>query len=99
MDFKALGERLGLDEDEYRELIELFIETGGSDYQKVLDGLAAGDADLVRNSAHTIKGASGNLGLLEVSDAAACIEACAMNHRLDQVGQAVETLKSQLEAI
>jgi HPt (histidine-containing phosphotransfer) domain-containing protein len=99
MDFKVLGEQLGLDEDEYRELIELFIDSGGSDYQKVLDGLASGDADLVRSSAHTIKGASGNLGLMEVCDVASAIEVCAMNHQLDQVGQAVEKLKSQFEAI
>ena len=28
MDFKAMGANLGLDEDEFRELIDLFMETG-----------------------------------------------------------------------
>lgn len=99
MDFKALGEQLGLDEDEYRELIDLFIESGGDDYQKLLDGVAAGDANVVRNSAHTIKGASGNLGLLEVSEVASSIEASAMENNLDDIGEAVEQLKIQFEAI
>jgi HPt (histidine-containing phosphotransfer) domain-containing protein len=99
MNFKELGEKLGLEEDEYRELIELFIETGGADYQKLLEGLAAGNADQVRSSAHTIKGASGNLGLLDVSEVASSIEASAMNHQLEKAGNAVDTLKRQFEAI
>jgi len=99
MDFKALGEQLGLDEDEYRELIDLFIASGGDDYKKLLDGVASGDADAVRNSAHTIKGASGNLGLLEVSEVASSIETSAMENKLDDIGQAIEQLKTQFEAI
>ncbi len=99
MNFKALGEQLGLDEEEYRELIDLFIESGGADYQKLLDGVAAGDADTVCSCAHTIKGASGNLGLLDVSAVASLIEERAMNHKLEDIGQAVETLKTQFDAI
>ncbi len=99
MNFKALGEQLGLDEEEYRELIDLFIESGGADYQKLLEGVAAGDADTVRRCAHTIKGASGNLGLLEVSEVASSIEESAMNNKLEDIGQAVEKLKTQFGAI
>lgn len=99
MNFKALGEQLGLEEDEYRELIDLFIASGGSDYQNLLAAVTAGDVDQVRNSAHTIKGASGNLGLIEVSETAAAIETSAMNDQLDDIGHALETLKTQFDAI
>jgi HPt (histidine-containing phosphotransfer) domain-containing protein len=99
MNFKEMGANLGLEEDEYRELVELFVESGSSDFKNIVDGLAAGDADKVMRSAHTIKGASGNLGLADVSDVARAIEERAMKNRLDDLDQSVQTLKGQFEII
>lgn len=99
MNFKELGANLGLEEDEYRELIELFVRSGGADFENLLAGLAAGDADKVMRSAHTIKGASGNLGLADVSAVAKTIEESAMDNRLDHLESSVQTLKSQFEII
>ncbi len=99
MNFKELGESLGLEEDEYRELIELFIVTGTADFEKIQTAMAAKDADTVMRSAHTIKGAAGNLGLLEVSETAKIIEEQADNNQLDNLTQAVETLKTQFDEI
>ena len=99
MNFKELAENLGLEEDEYRELIELFIETGTADFHKIESGLASSDADQVMRSAHTIKGAAGNLGLADVSDVAKTIEENASNNQLEGLDQAVSTLRTQFEAI
>jgi HPt (histidine-containing phosphotransfer) domain-containing protein len=99
MNFKELAENLGLEEDEYRELIDLFIQSGGGDLQKVVEGVAAGDADQVMRAAHTIKGAAGNLGLVDVSAAAKVIEARATNNQLNDLTQAVHTLEEQFQAI
>ncbi len=99
MNFQELAENLGLEIDEYRELIELFIETGSADFQKILDGMAGGDAEQVMRSAHTIKGASGNLGLMDVSETAKIIEENATDNKLDGLDETVAILKSQFEAI
>lgn len=99
MNIKELAENLGLEEDEYRELVELFIDTGGADFQKIESGLAKGDADQVMRSAHTLKGAAGNLGFTEISDLAKLIEENADNNILEGLEQAVSTLRSQLESI
>lgn len=99
MNFKKLGENLGLEEDEYRELVDLFIMTGTEDFQKIKAGLASDDVDLVARSAHTIKGASGNLGLMAVSETAKFIEDRAVEKRLDSLDEAVQTMKRQLEEI
>ncbi|RJQ83943.1 MAG: Hpt domain-containing protein [Desulfobacteraceae bacterium] len=99
MDFKALGDNLGLDEDEYRELIDLFIQSGGLDLVKLEQALTMGDADQVMRCAHTIKGASGNLGLTAVSAAARRIEEQSMHNRLEGLEEALRTLKFQFEAI
>ena len=92
MNFKELGENLGLEEEEYRELIELFVESGSADYQRLLSALAAGDADQVMRSAHTIKGASLNLGLAEVGALAKNIEQKAGNAQIDRLTALVQAL-------
>jgi len=99
MNFKELGDRLGLEEDEYRELIDLFIEAGGADFQRLQDALSDSDVEVVRRSAHTIKGASGNLGLHEVSAVASTIEMSAEKNQLDDLQPAVQKLKGQFEII
>ncbi len=99
MNFQELAENLGLEIDEYKELIDLFIDTGSADFQKIQEGLVSRDADQVMRSAHTIKGAAGNLGLMDVSATAKVIEENASNNRLDDISQAVQTLKTQIGAI
>ncbi len=99
MNFQELAENLGLEVDEYRELIELFVDTGSADFQKIQAGMAGSDADQVMRSAHTIKGAAGNLGLMDVSDTAKIIEENATNNQLDGLDEAIDTLKAQFETI
>jgi HPt (histidine-containing phosphotransfer) domain-containing protein len=99
MNFKKFADNLGLEEDEYRELVELFIETGAADFEKIESGLANRDADQVMRSAHTIKGAAGNLGLTQISDLAKLIEQHADSNTLDGLDQAVSTLRCQFESI
>lgn len=99
MNFKELGADLGLEEDEYKELVELFAESGSSDFNTLQEAMATGDAEKVMRSAHTIKGASGNLGLTDVSETARIIEEGALNNQLADVSSAVQILKKHFEAI
>jgi HPt (histidine-containing phosphotransfer) domain-containing protein len=99
MNFKELAENLGLEVDEYRELIELFVDTGAADFKKIDEGMSNRDSELVMRSAHTIKGAAGNLGLMEVSETAGIIEENANNNNMDGLNDTVDVLKTQFEAI
>lgn len=99
MNFQELADNLGLEVDEYRELIELFIDTGATDFQTIQEALAGGNSEQVMRSAHTIKGAAGNLGLMDVSETAKNIEDCASNNQLDSIHTALQILKTQLDAI
>jgi HPt (histidine-containing phosphotransfer) domain-containing protein len=99
MNFIELAENLGLEEDEFRELVELFIETGTADFKKIETAMAERDADQVMRSAHTIKGAAGNLGFMEISDLANLIEENAGNNTLEGLDQAVSSLRSHFESI
>ncbi len=99
MNFNALAENLGLEVDEYRELIELFVDTGTADFLKIQEAMANSDAEQVMRSAHTIKGAAGNLGLMDVSEVARTIEEGAINNQLDGLTPAVHSLKAHFDAI
>lgn len=99
MDFKELGESLGLEEDEYRELVELFVDSGSAEFSKLKDAVSTNDLEQIRRSAHTIKGAAGNLGLMDVHEEAKKIEASADNGKTDDLADAVQVMGGQIQAI
>ena len=99
MNFKQLGENLGLEEDEYRELIELFIDTGSSEFDRLKAALTASDFEQIARSAHTIKGAAGNLGLTDVQGVASTIEKGASAQDSQALAEAMDTLGEKFKAI
>ncbi|GAB6908644.1 putative Hpt domain protein [Desulfosarcina cetonica] len=99
LNFSELAERIGLDESDYRELVELFVETGMADYSQLKTALDDGDNQQVARSAHTISGASGNLGLMQVHEVAKRVERAASEGHLDNLPADVATLKALLDDI
>jgi HPt (histidine-containing phosphotransfer) domain-containing protein len=99
MNFKELGEKIGLEEDEYRELVELFMETGMADYDCLKTAFEAGDAQQVARRAHTIQGAAGNMGIMNVHEVAKRIERAAVDNRLDSVGAELDGLKGLFDEV
>ena len=99
MNFKALGEKIGLEEDEYRELVELFLETGMADHDRLTCAFDAGDAQQVARSAHTIQGAAGNMGIMNVHDVAKQIELAAVENQLGSISGEVDSLKGLFDEI
>jgi len=87
MNFKELAENLYLEEDEYLELLELFLETGAADLKKCRAAIAAGDAEQAARAIHTFKGSSGNMGLTELYEAAIAAEKDIKNGELEQGAQ------------
>lgn len=99
MNFKELGEQIGLDEEEYQELAELFLDTGRVDFDELKTALADADADEVSRRAHTLSGASGNLGMMGIHEVAKRIEMAAINHQLDSVPADVDALDGLFDEI
>jgi HPt (histidine-containing phosphotransfer) domain-containing protein len=99
MNFKELGERLGLDEDEYRELIELFVETGMTDFDKLKQAVETDDMEQIAQSAHTIAGASGNLGLMDMHKVAKQIELQAGENKKEKLAHATQELKLMFDEV
>lgn len=99
MDIKALAEDLGLDEEDYRELLDLFVETGKADLEKLNAAIAAGDLQQGTFAAHSLKGAAGNIGLAEFSDTASFIEEATRRGSFEGVVEAAQVLGDSMGRI
>ena len=99
MDIKALADNLGLEEDEYLELVDLLVETGMVDLSKLESAVGAGDAEKAAKAAHSIKGASGNLGLMDIYELAKTIEGEIRNHHLELIEPWVKEIREKLETL
>ena len=99
MNIKELAEDLGLEEGEYMEWIELFIDRGMSDLDELEAAVGAGDSEKAANAVHSIKGASGNLGLMEFHGTAKKIEDEAKSGNLEGTTESIQALQKEMEGI
>ena len=99
MNIKESAEKLGLEEDEYLELIELFMDTGMVDLEKLSSAIEKGNAEEAMQAAHSLKGASSSLGLMEIHNLALKSEDEARNNSLDGIAESVQKLREQLNSL
>ena len=99
MQVRELAENLGLDVEDFNEIFELYMETTVSDLKELKAALQAGDAEKVHQEAHSIKGASGNLGLNELFELAKEIDDRARVNSLDGLGKLVQDFYEKYERL
>lgn len=92
MEFEKLAQSLGLDLEDIRELFELYVETTTTDLAELKGAIEANDAQLAHSKAHSIKGASGNLGLDEMYSLAKEIDDRARENSLDGLEGLIQAL-------
>ncbi len=99
MNLKDLALELGMEQDEMRELLEIFIESSESDLVKLKQALIEGDAKQVADAAHSIKGASANLGFMDIFSVAKNLEQKARENSLEGLADEVHILKDRLSLL
>ncbi len=99
MDFKHLAEQLEMDETDFMELIDLFVDTTRRDIAGIRAALSAGDAVGAASGAHSIKGASGNLGLDELFVMAREMEMLAKKGSLDDFEDRIRAVETRVNAL
>ena len=99
MKLEKIAERLGLDVEDIRELLELYMETTTSDLAELKRAIEAKDAQLAHIKAHSIKGASGNLGLDEMYYPAKEIDDRARANSLDGLENMVQVLQEKFNSL
>jgi len=99
MNLKELGESLGLDEEEYLEMIDLFFESGGADLKKIEAAVADGDAARGYAASHSLKGSAGSLGLTTVYEQTILIDDKLRCGDLDGVAEMVVSLRKEYDQL
>jgi HPt (histidine-containing phosphotransfer) domain-containing protein len=99
MNLKELALELGMEQDEMRELLVIFIESSESDLVKLKQALIEGDAKQVADAAHSIKGSSANLGFMDIFSVAKNLEQKARENSLEGLADEVHILKDRLSSI
>ena len=99
METTKLPENIGVDVEDFKELFELYMETTSSDLEQLKAALNAGDAENVHEKAHSIKGASGSLGLNELYETAKAIDDRARANSLDGLENMVQSFSERYEKL
>ncbi len=101
---EELAEELGIDREDVAEFVLVFLDyTENEDLPALLEGINLKDPEVVRKRAHSIKGASLNLMLPEISSLSGQLEKKAAAGNLDDslslYANIVEKMKVIREAL
>ncbi|MFZ0450094.1 MAG: Hpt domain-containing protein [Desulfatiglandaceae bacterium] len=99
MNIKKLAEGLGLEEEEYMEILELLVDSGIADIVSLEAAAGNNDAEEAVKAAHSLKGAAANMGLVELSEIAKVIEFKAREQDLTDMEENIKLLKVEFEPI
>lgn len=99
MNISNLAHNLGIETQDYKSLVELFLQTTSDDLQKLDSAIAERDTSRVSQIAHHIKGAAANLELQKIAAAVRKAEQCAKKSDLSEASRAVRNIGAELEAL
>ena len=99
MNLKDLGNHLEMEEEEFLELIELFLDTSTSDLNHLQSAVEKGEGLNAVKAAHSIKGAAANLGMTELYELAKRIEIAAQRNQFDRTPEWILTLRRLLDQV
>lgn len=99
MDFKKIAQSLDLEEDEYMDLVRLFVETTEVNLQDLESSINTKDSEAVFKMAHKIKGAAFNLEMTDVANLAKEIEMKGKSNQLTDISPLFGELKKAFEKI
>ena len=99
MNFRQLGENVGLEEDEMLELVEIFLDSSGSDLDILHSAIDKADVQQVKEAAHSLKGAAGNLGFTKIYEMARSIEEKAAQNSLEGAAEAFRMSQERYDQI
>lgn len=99
MDLTVLAENLGLDRETFLELVDVFISSAENDMKKFRLAVDSGDSEQAAEAAHSMKGASGNMGFTDFSEIAQNAEMDARKGQLTNLDQYLNRFAEALTAI
>lgn len=99
MKMREMAESIGLDEQDFLELAGLFLDTSREDVKRLKAASREGDCPGVVSSAHSIKGASANLGFMEIYGIVKELEFQAKNNSLEGAAGSIASVEKLLDGL
>jgi HPt (histidine-containing phosphotransfer) domain-containing protein len=99
MNFRDMAGRIGFSEEEFQELVELFLESTLSELDHIKAAAQVSDFKKIAMSAHSMRGAAINLGFMEIHELAKTIEGNAQARELNGTVEAADKIRDHLERI
>lgn len=99
MNFKELAESAGLEEDEFLDIVRVFVDTATSDLDRLKAAVGDGAVGEVIEAAHSIKGSAVNFGFDRLRDRAKELEMNARRGSLDGAVDGARLLEEELRLI
>ena len=99
MNIKELAEGLGLEEEEYVEILEILVDSGKADIASLETAAEQKDAEGAVRAAHSLKGAAANMGIMELSEIAKDIELRARDQDITDLEAKIQELKTKFEPL
>jgi HPt (histidine-containing phosphotransfer) domain-containing protein len=99
MKFKEMAENAGLTEDEFLEIVRVFVDATTADLKRLRTAVANDAPDEVVEAAHSIKGSAINFGFRDIEDVARNIEMNARKSILDGAGEGAGLLEGMLRTV
>jgi two-component system sensor histidine kinase/response regulator len=99
IDWIELRERLCGDEELVETIVELFVEECPAWLAEIVDAVEAADFERIRTSAHTLKGAAGNLSAHSLTAIASRLEQLSAEGNLPACSAACAELSAECDRL
>ena len=99
LDLGRLAEITGDDEGFARELVNLFIEDATTHLATLTEAIEQGEAAVVGEIAHTLKGSASNVGAEPIRGLAYEMEQCGRNREFSGVESLLAAMRGELERV
>ena len=91
--------RVGGDEEFFIELLNDLAELGQDCLKKLKEAVNSSDGELLRKTAHSLKGASGNLGAKELQKLAFDLEQNGRDNNFDNSASLINKIESEISRL
>ena len=99
IDLNEAISRVGGDEEFYAELLEDFRTLGNECLPKLKNALQNKDATLLNETAHSLKGAAGNLGFKQLYDITFRLEMMGKSNNFTSAGELIDQTDKELQKL
>ena len=99
MNFKIQAEKMGLREEEYLEIVNLFIKTTAHNLNQLRSAIQTGDISNMLQETHSLKGAALNLGFWEICEIVERIGLKVRENSWHGISDDIELIQDRMDGI